>query len=168
MEDGVDLALVAAIATAAATVTSAVLAALWRWLDRKEVEWGFVHTTPVFAPVERNEQAIPRAIGTLANVGDGTAYRVLISSEDCEVHVSFDSDSRYAQWKSRLLPVIAPGERLGLTVVCTPDEWERARVIIEWSAPPTRRRRRWLGMRSARRTMRIRVRDLANVPMQGR
>lgn len=160
-----DLGLIAAIATAAATVTSAVLTALWRWLDRQEAEWGVLQSGSSWVVNDPyGNETPPHAWAFFANLGEGAAYRVSFNGAACKVDAKSLDESRYRGWQPTTFPVLRTGEHVRVTVWCDAERWADATVAVSWSVPPTRKRRRWLGLRSARRTQRFRLVDIAEAP----
>lgn len=155
----------AGIATALATGISTIVTFWWRRLDQRRADFmhfsgeSFWHAKDGhFSGGPPTEQA------KIANVGDGTAYRLTAFGIGChalfegtEVHFARGSG---ISWRDTfpVVPKAEPGWTAQLTVVCPPSQWSLAQVVLAWTESPTWRRRK------SRRVQWIRVSDIADSP----
>src|SRR5699024_9006757 len=159
-----ELTLLAVGVTALATAATALMAAVWRWRDRTAADWiatGSWSELDELHPGDGTVVPVCNATATLANVGDGPAYRVWVMGAGCSADVVVSGETG---WNNGLIPVLNPGDTLKVQIHGELDGWETSEVVIAWSPPPTRRRRRWLGLRSNRRHQWIPTQYVAPLP----
>ncbi|OFV77042.1 hypothetical protein [Rhodococcus erythropolis] len=162
---GVGLA--AAVATALATGVATLLSAWWRWRDRAEAEW-VVNVERAGGSDKHGDPANkPEISFNLTNVGDGVAFKISVTGEHLKGEPLLGSRRADRRWQ-RIHPPV-PSLRTGDSVAVlaaweSPTDWACASVTIRWFHAPTRRKRRWLGLRSAQLKERFYLRDIAPNP----
>lgn len=168
---------------------SATSAVIWRWRDRTAASWSAIRSWEPEPPSEEepgtpsglsgspSDEAGASGVGTepsdegdwdsswsayatVANVGDGPAYRVWVAGDGCSVQLNAGSHG----WANGLLPVINPGETFDVFIQGEFENWNFSDVVVDWSPPPTRRRRRWFGLRTNRRRQYIPLPYVAPLP----
>lgn len=162
---GVGLA--AAVATALATGVSTLLSAMWRWRDRAEAEWAVDPSEFGGFDSYGDRGSKPRVTVELTNVGDGDAYKVSMSGAHLksEPFTGRRGEARRFIPTSQPVAVLRTGDSLVAIVEAESTEaWERASFMVSWWHAPTRRRRKWLGLRSAQLRERFYLRDLGGNP----
>lgn len=159
----------AAVATALATGVSTFLAALWRWRDRPEAEWK--HQTQDLGGVTAYHTPgnAPQVTVELTNIGDGDAYKVVFEGSLLEAIPIVGRRSPTGEWADVTQPVavLRTGESVSVIVKAeTSYAWETASFTISWWHAPTRRRRKWLGLKSTQLHAKFNLRDLGNNPAE--
>lgn len=123
----------------------------WAWFD--------AHASPG-SPKGLGFRKRPHAWATLANSGDGIAFRVVVRGEHCDavmIEQRPGASSRgTGRAKVEVLPVARPGDMIEVDVACTLEAWERAAVVITWIPSPT-----W---KSRPRTLRAPLKEIAECP----
>lgn len=140
----------AAIATALSTGVSTVAALWWRRHDRQEADWVFYDAKSDWRAPDRrsgldDHPASPHGSATLANAGDGAAFRFRVHGRGCRVELQSELKPSQVRGPYRervaLVPVMAPGAVTYLQVWAEPSDWERALVVLTWVRSPTWRKR---------------------------
>ena len=157
----------AAVATALATGVSTFLSALWRWRDRAEPEWALnARDFGGFTNMGDRGHA-PKVTVDVTNVGDGDAYKVTVTGGELksEPFVGRHIEGRRMASVSQPMAVVRTGESFGVIVTAKDaSAWDAASFTVSWWHAPTRRRRKWLGLRSAQLSERFYLRDLGDNP----
>lgn len=134
------------VATAVATVVSIAVAAWWRKNDRPEPDWAFTRQSTYRPEVRMEEDLRPWLECRISNAGDGTAFRMGAKGAHCEVLMFEYSQSSGIMGSGRVghdvLAALPPGDGTWIRARCTDDDWPRAEITIEWTASPTRLKRR--------------------------
>lgn len=138
------IGVVAAVATALATGLSAALAMLWRFADRQRAAWVFFDAGSEWrlANPYGGGDSPPRAWATLANAGDGTALRVRVIGLGCSARTQGEEKTSQMQgfsWRNstELVPAMRSGDTVHIAIEGEPTEWERAEVVVTWTASPS-------------------------------
>jgi len=140
----------AGAATALATLVSTVVALWWRRIDTRRPEWVTYHCRASWLGTDQYGDpnfTEPGAECTLGNAGSGTAFRVQFMGIGCCVRAH--GEVRYSQATRTshsstvtVLPAMAPGESVELSIACATADWDEAEVAITWREPSPWRRRR--------------------------
>ena len=156
-----EVGLAATIATGFATGISTVAALWWRRQDRNEADWVVYSGRSQWEIQKLGHDPDPQANGTLANAGDGIAFRVKAFGLGCCVRLGESVGGRSGRgWRElELVPAIQPGTELELVVWCEPSVWDRAQVVVAWTRSPTWKKRR------SRRHLAIPLTDIAKRPV---
>ncbi len=130
--------LAAAIATALATSLAVLLSAWWRSVDQASVEWASIggYSAWVADHVYSSNDG-PFATGSVANVGQGTAFHFEAVGVGCRVNFGTEGPTGM-----QLIPVLRTGEVVTLHVRAEPTGWDEAVVALIWREPSLWRRRR--------------------------
>jgi len=152
----------AAVATALATGVATLLSAWWRWRDRAEAEWSATLTVAGGRDWDGDPTDAPEVSFNLTNVGDGTAFKVsALGASQVDAQLRVDGGNGFSS-ATPLIASMRTGESVKVRASCSdPKDWDSAYVTIQWWHPPTRRRRKWLGLRSAQLSERFYLRDIA-------
>ncbi|NNM44599.1 hypothetical protein [Knoellia koreensis] len=139
----------AGIATAVATAVAAAFAIWMRWHDRAQPDWA---VTGYWSQArnhfgDSDPKRPPSLIGTITNAGDGPAFKVEVCGRGCEAELNRRlakaSMSGVSAVSESFAAVLQPGESREVWVPdVTKDMFRSAAVILEWTATPTRRRKR--------------------------
>lgn len=138
------IGVVAAVATALATLLSAGLAMIWRVADRKQVAWVTHQAWSGWSAEDSHGiKTPPMAEADLSNVGDASALAVKIVGLGCTVQMQGERIDVYRREHYELVPALRSGESVHLSVYCEAEDWGDADVAIVWTIRPawTRRRR---------------------------
>lgn len=135
-----------AVVAAAAGVSTAVSTAVTAYLDirrRPEADWAFEGSWQWMQnPYARNDDDPPAFCGTLTNAGDGPAFRVQVRGEECSARlaerVGGSSITGASHRNLSFAAVLHPGDSVDVFVSATPGAAREARVVVEWTSPPTR------------------------------
>jgi hypothetical protein len=153
----------AAVSTALATGVSTMAALWWRRQDRREADWAWFEASSqwVISDPYGNDRD-PHAETTLANAGDGPAFRVEALGLGCTpwLYEERRSGDRSRRPHVPVIPVMQPGARMYLLVWCEPADWDAADVLISWTRSPT-----WKGHRN-RIEFAIPLSDIAPRPVR--
>lgn|SRR5690625_2851987 len=153
----------AAIATALATGTSTAAALWWRRMDQAHADWAVLRGRSWWAKDRREgDPDGPNASATLANAGDGSAFRVSVTGKHCTAWLRERAEHGVdfgPMWTHvAFVPVATPGDTLELRVHCEAKDWDRAIVVIGWTGSPTWRKKR------SRRTLELPLVEIASRP----
>lgn len=165
----VGVGIAAAVATALATGVSTFLAALWRWRDRPEAEWG--HQTQNLGGVTAYNTPgnSPEVTIELTNIGDGAAYKAMFSGKLLESAPIVGRRASTSEWVyvSQPVAVLRTGESVSVILKAkNSDSWKSASLNVSWWHAPTRRRRKWLGLKSTQLHQKFYLRDLGSNPAE--
>lgn len=125
----------AGVSTAVATGVTLFL----RHRDRQEPGWAI--TGAPRQPDRENYGVAPELHGHLDNAGDGTAFRVTAAGLQCEVRPT-GPRSAHGSVQFTHVAAMAPGGSIDLWAQCPFENWNSAAIIVEWTRPPTRLRKR--------------------------
>ncbi len=164
----IGVGIAAAVATALATGVATLLSALWRWRDRAVAEWSV--TLEHAGGYNRNGDPInePKMTVCITNIGDGTAYKITVDGKNLASNPTVgqrrDTDR---QWQTIPIPVPLLHTGESITVMLTAasaDLWDSASFTVRWWHSPTRRRRRWLGLRTAQLSEKFKFTPISDNP----
>lgn len=138
--------LAATISTGLATGISTLAALWWRRQDRKLPDWVWHETGSADGSVDSyGNESESRAWGVLANAGEGRAYRLVIRGDGCEAYMTArveGSSIGIGEIAVGLRPTVEPGEQFRVHAHCLPEDWSSASVVVEWTQPPTWKKKR--------------------------
>lgn len=158
-----DWALLLAVVATAAGVSTAVATGVTFWLrshERPEAEWVITGDARwperSYAGEKYAEQ--PELSVTMVNAGDGTAYRVTVTALSCEAGMFRRTSKNPAAPPSQLafVPIMTAGDAVSAWVHCSIEDWSTAELVLEWTPPPTRLRKRM--------TRRLPIREISELP----
>lgn len=158
------LGLASAVATALATGVSTVAAMWWRRQDRREADWVFFDAGSKWRAVDKynSEGTPPQGWATLANAGDGSAFRLEATGQGCKAELRGELKTSQVHGSYRpavaLVPVMHPGGTVHLQVWAEPEDWRAAEVVLSWVRSPTWKKR------GSRRTLRVPLEQVATRP----
>ncbi|MFT4189803.1 MAG: hypothetical protein QM621_14660 [Aeromicrobium sp.] len=157
----VTIGAVATLATAVSAVVTVVTSIWWRWRDRPAAEWMAVSSSACWLE-ERpgiGADSFPTLWCAISNVGDGSAYRVAVSAPTARWLVTnLPEELRPAKVSDpKVIGAMRPGDTFIVDMGCDAELWDSCEIVVEWSAPPTRRRRKWFGVVSTRQRQRLRL-----------
>lgn len=121
MDFWAEVGLAAAIATALATGVSTLAGLWWRRMDRAYADWAVLRGRSWWTSDRRNgDPDGPNASATLANVGDGLAFRVSVQGEGCNAYFVKRTGHDIGPMWTRLefAPVAKPGQDMVKTLSC--------------------------------------------------
>lgn len=151
-------------ATVLATILSLAVSAWWRKLDSLEADWAPHTARPSWEPPYREgEPSVPSVEFTLANAGDGTAFRTELRGDYCTVTMGGYSKGQLGTFRAPtpMLPAMHPGDDVQVWVECDPRLWDVASVMITWRRSPTWRKKH------SQRTATIPLTEIAERPVYG-
>ena len=132
------------LATVLATLLTLAVSAWWRKLDSQEADWTPHTASATWEPPHTHEdRSFPVAEFTLANAGDGTAFRMQTRGEHCTVTMGESRTGQLGSFRAQvaMLAAMHPGDDVRVWVECDPRLWEVAGVAISWRRSPTWRKR---------------------------
>jgi hypothetical protein len=142
-----------------ATAISTAVTMLVRRRTRPEVDWA---VWPVGNPTLHHDRGTYILQAKVANAGDGYAFRVTAQGVHCTAKLMGEplAHDLIAGGTTRAqlpyVPLVEPGQQGHLEVDCVHEDWNRAEAIIEWTASPTRLRKR--------RSLPIPLREISPAP----
>jgi hypothetical protein len=150
--DAVNWGAIGTVVGTAAVVATAVSTGMTLWLQmrwRPEPDWAITGRAEP-AGQRSSDPTLAYVMGRMINAGDGPAFRVHASGADCTVTVYGErvpNELGSRSWGSftptlDFVPVMHPGEEYEMRAEVTHDDWNKAKIIIEWTPTPNRLRKR--------------------------
>ena len=129
-------AVAVAVAALIGSLATFVGGAISRRRNRPEPEWDIRFDKP-YAMTELRGFVGNKVLGTITNIGDGTAFQARVSQPDgTPAQLSVDGNGGL-----EVAPVLRTGDSMLFVIATDLDVWDNADSILSWVDPPTRRRK---------------------------